>query len=677
MFFLNSPLFWFEFVIYWVVVFLVYYIPGYLALKRLKLTDVLLVPLAITTGMILLAYQGYIFGYLNIRWMTFIYLGILFLIWLKSDFNNFRYKIGLIIRSRINFSKITLIILIIGVLGQISTIWFSGVNYHGTTYYCCGNPNDNFWYGAITQQIINKYPPEAPGLSGVKLTNYHYWSNLIIAETSRISGLQPFWLQFQFNSILLVVLAGWLLIGFSNILNLNSAYKQWLLFFFYFGSDAVYWILLILGKGFDFTMSSLEDGIGFLANMPRAYAIVVFFAALNLLLIWFKRKSKWLTFVLAILFASLVGLKIYVGIFACIGLGFLTIYRLIFYHRTDTLWLTILTGLLAICIYLPVNANAGSFYFIGFWRFENFIVQPALGLLRLEQARQIFAADHKWHRAIPYDILFGIIYIISTFGTKLISLIQTKKTLNKLPIEIHIFFIPGFIICTVLGLFYLQSIGSSNTFNFLVVVFILSSIYTALTLSVYIPKKINFISMTLIIIIVGLTAPRSINKIIINISQSFTTKSFTLSQDITESAEYLRNHTPRESVIATDFYNFPFDKEGPVFGVLADRSMFLSGTGILQIFQIDKNEIFKRKNIITTILRNGNLVTVGRTLKNNEIDYILTSSEALLVSTTSAIFYDKVFTNNMVTIFKVKRNKIPANIFSPTASASSYMVFNL
>lgn len=663
MFSLKDPQFWFDFIMYLVAVFFAYYIPGSVLLTRYKLSLLIHVPLSIALGMVLLAYQGIMFGYLHVRYLSYIYLLLFLLIWVKQSkhiFNRLNLK-NIALPHIPRFDGVVAFILITGVIIQLSTIWFTGMERNGTTVLCCGDPNDNFWFASVTRQIIERIPPYQPGLDGIEIKNYHYWSNLIVAETSRIFHLPYFETLFQYGSILISFLCGLLLIGFSRLNKLDNRYTRYILFFFYFGSDIIYWFLFVLGKGFNFSMSSLEDGAGLLANMPRAYAVMIFFASINLFVIWIKNKSVYLTILLALLFASLTGIKIYFGVFIYIGLTVLTTYQFMKEHDAKALFLLILTALLAISIYIPVNSNAGSLYYTAFWRFEDFVVQPALGLQRLELARVVFASAGKWYRVLGYDMLFFMLYIVLIFGTKLLGLIQTPKTLSHFPRGLNVVFISGIIISALLGFFFQQTVGTSNTFNFLVTVFIVLSYYAALTCWRFTQSQNIFYRGIFIALLLLNMLPRIVWKFTRNVYGVFIQNSVTLPEDVLSGMNYIKSNTPRSSLIGVDHKEFPIDKLGPVFSVLSERPMYYSGEGLLQHFQVDVDTMNFRKKTIDTILHSKNLQTVAQTLNASVIDYLVLSPNTLMESTTSAVFFSKAFESKTITIVKVEREKIPQN----------------
>jgi len=661
MFNITDYFFWLSFIFYYFSVFTAFYIPGSILLHNTNLKKSVFIPVALFIGMVLFAWQTYIFGYIGFRDFTYFYLMCFFIIWLKNHFQKVHHifnigripsKIRCILYTEIKIDITILLIIVTGVLIQLSTIWFSGIIKDGQANYCCGDPNDNFWFASVTNEIIRNIPPEEPGMKGQKIVNYHYWSNIVSAEISRVFRLPSWSVQYQFQSILISIFSGLLLIGFSELLNLGKIYIRWLLFFFYFGSDTIYWLILIIKRSLIFSMSSLEDGAGFLANMPRALGVAVFLATLCLFINWIRKPSLKVTIILALAFSSLIGIKIYLGIFALIGIsaaGFV-LYKT---RIKNIAVLFIFTILFSLFIFLPVNSGSGGFYYTGLWRFENFVVQPALGMERLEQARVIFAADKKWHRVIPYEILFIILYFIGTFGTKLIGIFQTKASIGKFPKYLNAFFISGMTVSLILGLFFMQSVGSTNTFNFLVIVFIILSFYAALSMTFIISRLPKALSISLSLIVIFATIPRVVYRFIDNLNNySKPNKSFILKTDYVNAVDFIIKNIPETSLIAVDSDYFNFEVGSPVFSAITNRQSYFSGKNMLKHFQVNTDEYLFRDDINNKIFKNQQPHIVQKALYISGIDYLILPA-SLIESSNSAEFIKPVYADNSIIIAEV------------------------
>jgi hypothetical protein len=387
-------------------------------------------------------------------------------------------------------------------------------------------------------------------------------------------------------------------------------------------------------------MNPLESGHQFLDNIPRAMAMIVFFAFLSLFLIWLKKKDKYTGLILALVAGSLIGLKVYAGFFVLSGLGVLGLFYLL-KRKFSLVFPLLLTLVLSLIIYIPVNSNAGGLYFTGFWRFENFIVQPYLGnLSRLELARVIYVAHHSFLRVIEYELIFAFVFIFSIFGTKLLGFLQNKKSLSLFPKELNVVLIVGISVSAVIGLFFDQTTGGSNSFNFLVSVFIIGSIYTALSCYWWLDKRNKILKTILILLIVILTLVRCVNqtyKSMIELSQN---KGFIISNSELEAILFLSNQKDNSSMILVD-PKIGMNKLAPYIGFLADKKMFLAGQA--EGLKTHGVNFADRQKASDDIFYGESPASASALLLKNNIGYIYLLSNDELISTESAFFVRNIF----------------------------------
>jgi len=666
---LNDWNFWLQFFKYAVVVWIAYFMPGDMLLKKALMPKIFRIPLAIVIGMTLFGFIGVISAYLGIRYFSSIYVIICAGIWIIHRLKN------RVARVPFSVDKFSFVLIFIGAIAQLTTIWFTGVTVNKTATYCCGDPNDNFFYGTISREITHAIPPQYPGLTGMEFKNYHYWSNIIVGETARVFHIPVYQLQFQYSTVLIAFVVGLLLLGLCWELGLSKNFSRWLLFFFYFGGDAIYWYVAIAHSGSIFAMSSLEDGIGFLANYPRAIAVMTSIAALTLLFKLKKDFSIQLLVTTSLLFASLAITKIYIGFFWYVGLVCLALYDVVKKKSFVTMSVGLLTLLFCLPIYLSANASAGGLYYVGFWRAQNFIVQPALNLVRLDMARLIYENDHKWIQVMVFNIGFTVLYFTLIFGTKLFALLNTKKSLRTVPFEFHCLFIIPLVASAVIGFFFNQDVGESNTFNFIVSSLIYISFYTALYCASITESKKKWLVYCFTCVIILLTAPRACYKVYRNINEIIHHQGFTISSDVLDTSQFIRKTTSYDDVFLIDNRAFEMDKSGPVFSMLVDRPMFLSGESLFSWQKNLSKEIDRRKLVRGMIFSNGGILQVAATLKSNKIDYLVTDNEHVFGSTKSASFYEHFYENPEVLVIKVHRELIPKDIDTQAieaATASAY-----
>ncbi len=638
--------FWLYFFLFFVAVFLAFFVPGDLILKKLNLPITPRLILGTILGMVLWGMQGFIFGHLGFRWLSYIYLLATSVLWLKICF---RYDNKLLKETK-HFKPDLLVIslILLGTLLQVTTVWFNGVQTIKGLYFCCGNPSDNLFHIALTNQIIQHFPPFEPGMFGEEVRNYHYWSNLVVAELIRVFRLPLVATQYQYSTVFISAFLGLSALVFGKIINIGRKFTLWLIFFLYFGGDLIYLLLFSLGKGINFNMGSLEDGAQFLSNPPRAFSIIVFLVGISFLVLWIKKQDLRTGLVMAIVLGSLIGFKVYTGIFALSGLAFLGIYFLLT-KRLSMIPPLIIALLISAAIYFPVNIGAGGLYFTGLWIFENFAVQPLLGQEHLILAKRIFEDHHNWIRIIITNLTLISMYVISIFGTKLIGVFQSRKSLSIFPLELNIFLLSGIVISTILGFFFQQTSGGANSFNFLVSIFIIGSMYTALTCYYWLEKINKNFMWLLVILIIVLTAPRAIREWSVNLSQLIKQDGFVVDMEQLKAANYLRQNTDVNSLILVDNRGFEMDGGSPYISFLTERQMYLSGKGILDSHGVDTSE---RYAVAKSVLGGTDNLSIYRSLINSKINYIFMSpNDNLNIEKGKQI--KTVFKNSKVKILKI------------------------
>lgn len=640
--------FWFYFLIFIISVLVAFFIPGDLLIKKHSFSLFQRFVIGIGTGMALWGWQGFIFGYLGLRFLSYFYIIILFLLWIKIQGREF---LRAIINKAFfrNADWIAVVLIVLGVVIQLSSVWFNGVYTKEGLFFCCGNLFDSILHTALTNQVVKNFPPFEPGMYGEIVRNYHYWGNLIIGDLIRVFRLPLIQTQTQYMMLLISLLLGLSAVVFGQISGLGKSFYRWLAFFLYFGGDLIFALVSFMRKEFNFKMESLEDGAKFLVNPPRAISIVIFFVGLSLIMIWLRKKDFKTGLLVAIVIGSIIGFKVYTGLFALSGFAFLGVYFLI-KRKFEMVSILFLTALISLIIYLPVNSGAGGLYFTGFHIFENFIVQPWMMLDRLELARRIYLEHHSWLRVIQYEIIFAFIFIVTVFGTKLLGLVQTRKSLSVFPKEFHIFLASGMVVSAVLGLFFQQYTGGANTFNFLVSIFIIGSIYTVLACSYWINKIYRNLKFFVILFVIVLTVPRVLQTTATNIISIQSKEGFIIDNYELEGIQYLREKTEKDSIILVDYRAFKIDAESPYISFLADRQMFLSGlANVLISHGID---ISVRKEVVDTILTSHEPKTIRENLVRSKINYIYLSSLNSTLATEAASFSRVVFKNPKIRILK-------------------------
>lgn len=631
------------------IVILVYGIPGWVTLTKLRIKSPLVELASIPLGIVFWGWQAWIFGLAGVRVLTYGYLAIFWAVALLHLLHATRKRITNSLQNVFRFDRISALIFIAGVFAQFLFVWHVLVPYQGSVALCCGDGRDDIWYAAITQSLVHRVPGDFPGMIGEPLRNNHIWSNLVVADIVRIFHVPQFPFQFQFSGFLLSVSLGFAVMALTYSLGAGIVFQRWLLFFIFFGGDALYLISLYTQHRFGFPGSSLEDGVRFLSNVPRSYAIVFSLIWYALWPSWKKRPTAMHTIVYALFGAAIVGFKIYVAVFVLAGLALEAIYALM-QRKWPIVWLALITMTCAAMVYVPINTSAGGFYWTGFWVFENFIVQPNFGLARLEMAREIFYNAHKYGKAYIYDALFVFIYVVSIFGTKLVGLAQSQKARRILPMDIHRMLLMGLFVSLFVGSFFQQKTGGSNTFNFLVNVFILGSIYTAAAMSGLssMISKGKYIILSLLVIL--LTIPRAVTVVATTYTQT-THLSPIVSSDIYSAYQWIGSHTKPSDIMVSLSRSVYADGLTPLSALMTGRQYYLLSAPMLQLFGVHTQE---KEQVLKTLYTSTDPKLVKAMLEEAGITYILVDThdqsvgEAIRGSTVA------VYTNPSITVMRVR-----------------------
>src|SRR3989344_7832066 len=156
--FIYSLSFLLYFILFIFAVVVAFTIPGDLVLGKLRISRFQRVVLGTVVGMIIWGWQGWIFGYLDARWATYVYLLAALSYWF---YLNWRKVLGIqlnIVRPK--KSTILLMLLVVGgVFVQLSTVWFTGVMVNDGMYFCCANLFDSMLHIALTDSIVRSIPP--------------------------------------------------------------------------------------------------------------------------------------------------------------------------------------------------------------------------------------------------------------------------------------------------------------------------------------------------------------------------------------------------------------------------------------------------------------------------------------------------------------------------------------
>ncbi len=535
--------------------------------------------LAPVFGICFWALQGYLFGWLHVRWM--IYPLLLLCIYLAWRWRQKLFPLA----WRQKLPTIVWLVLVVGVVLQLVPIWGSGWRTaQGPTYYFV-NIYDGIFHLSLSRSLVESVPPIQPGAVDLVVTNYHYLSNLVVAELSRVWLLPLNHVHFHFVPLFVatwmgLVLAA-LLRGWSN----NTRTILFGLVLFYAAGELSWLIDLLLGSNAPDPFEVFVDhGVLQFLNPPQAFAKLLFFSVLILWHQFWYKRSWVIALCIGVLTACLLGFKVYFGLAA--GLGMVLVAGLSVLQKDwranhmPFLVMGVTTALLGAVIYLPANAAAGGLFF-------DFLTWPKLLLgvqklnwnewwLRLQvyQAAGNTRALIVWY-SLAASIFMGAIYHIRLAGF-LAAFPQLRQRL--LGQEVVFLLVPAAVF-TVIGTNFLQTSGGSNSFNFLVVAIAILNPVTAVLLGALPNRRLLHLCVAGVLFLTVVQTGFMQYFYLKNYAQG--TNGFSITPGHEAALAYLADHPSPSDALQTH-PNHVLDKVTPYAYFFTGRRAYLGGVGILE-----------------------------------------------------------------------------------------------
>lgn len=629
-----------------VAIFLAFYVPGRVILGQQKnLSQIGIFATSFILGIVLWGWQGYLFGFLQLRWLSYLYLLIFLAIFFKKKYFSFKipkFKFK-------NIDLVALIMVLIGIVGQTMQFVRNGQMTSAGLFISNNNNMDQVWHATLVEELVRRFPPNEPGMYGIPLLNYHFWFNLVTAELVRVFHLPPFATQFNGMYVLGPILLVLIAYSLAGAIFKSRLFLRLFLFFLYFSGDAVGWFMVLLRHRFDLSVGWLfEDGSNLMDSPGRGIAVVISLAGLYLLFKNRQQISRRNIFIIGLLFGSLMGFKIYFAIPFILGLFCLAVFNGI-KRNFSSLWIFLIASILFLFQFLPFNVSSGGLFFLPFDIPREFIAQKALNMSYVDQRWTIYLAHYSYFRLVQYGITMSAVYLFVQFGIKLFGFFPLRRTIKTVGLDFYIFLYSSLLTSLVLGLFFYQKVGGANIWEFFMVTSFILAIITSLSLSLYLSGVSKAIAYVLIILIVLFTIPRWINSTLRYFHDDYLLGFHGVPKQELQVYDYLKLKTPENSlVLFADQPNYTY--YASVVSILSERNLFLSGMGVGQVLT---PEIVERKRDVEIIKSSIDNKQVNTVLKKDNINYIyLYSSSVLPVSTVSSTLRE-VFSNESGKIFKV------------------------
>lgn len=593
---LISAQFWLFFLLFLFSVVVSVVIPGFLILHKFKFKDnSTKVLIAFVLGVVMWSAQGYLFGYLSMRFLTYLYL-------LTSIFFAFKYRTHLLsafygtVTELKGVGRKIIVLISIGTLVQTLPVLGSGLRFGDGIKFYGVNGYDGVMHLGFIQSIINSFPPQEPGAVGNLITNYHYWSDLFFAELSRIWHLPISFTFFQYAPPLISIITAIALYKLLKSWSSNQNFLLCGLFFLYFGSDAAYIFMLTLHQRFGFYTPAIDNGIMQFLNMPHAMAKMIFFTGLLSMQYWITTKSRSLGLLTVVLLASLTGFKVYFAIYSLLGFGSLLLYLFLsewfkanrkklryipnavasIRALMPTLIFTLVFFSLFLIIFLPPNKNSGGLFYSPLEWSKILLSSSAIDFKGWWYWYNRFTSSKNLIGVSALNAAAIIITLLAIHGTRVVGFFIGKSTYKSLGGVNTAFLIPPLIIFQILGLTTLQISGGLNVFNFFAVSTVILAIFSAFKL-VEIYDKGGRLRVLLVVLILLLTLPRSIYEVYASIRGYIREdNAYTISNKELEALEFIRINAPADTIIQSHPDNH-LDSSVPYVAYFTNKKTYLTG----------------------------------------------------------------------------------------------------
>jgi hypothetical protein len=658
--------FWLSFLIFFIAIFCSFYLPGFLFMQRIdKKITIQNIILAFCIGFVLWTMQGYILGYAHLRWLTYPLL-LLVLIFSYKQLSEIK-KSWIYVWHAIKHNKIITIIIFIGMIFQTLNMFGSGLVSNDGVHFLGSNGIDGVMHLSYIQALTTNFPTTEPGAYLLPLKNYHYWIDLNMAELSRVWRLPDSILFFQFMPLFISVITGTVTYLLMRLWSGSKNAGVWALFFLYLGGDAAYVFMLYMHHIFGFYTPAIDNGITQFLNMPHAAAKMIFTAGLIPFFYWIKTgKKKW-GILMLLLFVSLVGFKIYYGLFVAFGLGLVIVGRIVVSLITQrkskafithvlrqesfSMILLVVFAIIAAMIYLPPNSGSGGLLFYPLEWAKIFLGQSNLDMREWWLRMQVYVQAGNIRNIIIYDAFAIIVTLICIHGTRLLGFFPTKKLARILGWEHILFFIPGIILFHIFGLFTLQAAGSFNVFNFFVVSGVIMALFSAFLCYELMLKNAVW-AKVLVLIIVLLTVPRAFYEVYAVTNTMLYNSKPEVTKDELHALQFISKNTPKDAIIQSHINN-KLDTMTTYVSYYSERKTYLSGITMIASHNQPIEPFEKELKTAFTIQDEG---MFANRIKKDNIKYLYIQKDPSQKTPfgQKSIHGIKVYENNSVIIYKIE-----------------------
>jgi hypothetical protein len=631
-----------SFLFFILVIFISFYIPGFLLLKlfKLKLTRIEEFVISWHLGISLFIIATYLLSLISASHLYFYFLLILNLVLLKirkrikiSSFN---------ILKKINW-QIALIILI-GSIAFSYSMFFSGLITDQGLQYVGVNGNDGVRHVAYIKIMKFAFPPQHPSLSGVDLKGFHYFYDFLISKISLFYGFSVENLNFRFFPFFISILYGLSFFLFSSVFTKNNLKKILILFFAYF-SHSFSLLFYLFNNQVDISYSSAVQPIGLIINPFIVFSIAILTICLYLIP---KIKDSWkYGIIIAIILGILSQIKVYAGIIGIVSLILYSVYLILRFKKKylfPIILVLSLSAFLTAITFFPNNYKQGGLVWASLLFYRQFMTSNFLDFLNWETKKTIYL-EHNNYIRLGLSYLQAIaIYWILALGLRSIIFLKVKNVFTKIfwLKDYNFLLFSACFTAAVIPSFFIQSVSVFDTVQFFWILLPLLSIPAGIIYHQFLNRG-GYIAIISIILLLILTIPGNVDFFIKYIPRK---SSIILSKNDLTFLNKVSKNTPTDKYIifipSKQNINEKFFRVGsPLLSSVTGRQFYLENGGLPgKLANIYKNRINELKNLDNSI-KMCRFDDLEKNINKIKSKYILTVNKYPCLATSSAVLLFK------------------------------------
>ncbi|MFZ3302000.1 MAG: hypothetical protein WA152_04780 [Microgenomates group bacterium] len=468
---------------------------------------------------------------------------------------SFKSLVKLIKTVKISLNWQTLLVAVVfifGIVGQLAVISPSGIYQNGDLVFWSAHGHDGPWHIALMEEMKKGYPFTNPIFAGEKLVNYHFFSDILPMVFSKYLKLSDLDLYFRIFPFIYSVFLGASAFYLTKKITSNFSSSLWATIFTYFAGSFGFIVTYLKGGtigGESIFWATQPQSSG--GNPPQIISNFLFLASIYFVLIFleqkeYKAKVKYFLISLVIL-GTISSFKIYAGVILLLTLSAIGTWNLVFKKDFRLFSLSLLSGIMALALYLPNSSNSGSFLiWEPWWYIRTMIVEPSrLNLLDWELRRQTYIYESNWKRVIWLEGWGFIIFFFGNLGMRFLGLWEYLKSNAIFKISI--------ILSLVLPLLFLQKGVASNTAQFLQYFILLFGILAGIRAS-KITAKFKFVIPVIFILMI----PTQVGLL----REFYSRPAFAkISSQELEALKFIKENTDENTTILTPPYNQYLDQK--------------------------------------------------------------------------------------------------------------------